>query len=136
MSRSSISRRNGAAGFTLLELMIVVAVVAILASIAVASYSFAVVKSRRANAVSCLQQGAQYMERYYTTNMKYTGASAPSCNDVSDFYDFSAETDTNTFTLTATPTSKQNDTKCGVLGINQLGERTVTGTASDATECW
>jgi type IV pilus assembly protein PilE len=133
-----LSSRRHAGGFTLIELMIVVAIIGILAGIAYASYQFAVVKSRRATAASCLQQGAQFMERYYTTNMKYEGASAPTCDEVANFYSFDAETDTTTFTLTATPLNGQAsaDSKCGVLGINQAGERTITGTASSASECW
>ena len=80
---SSRSRRVGlprighSQGFTLIELMVVVAIVAILATIAVASYEYAVTKSRRSAAANCLQERAQFMERYYTTNLTYVGAPSP-----------------------------------------------------------
>ncbi len=133
-------KRAGVAGFTLIELMITVAIIAILAAIAMGSYNWAMVKSRRAAAVTCLQQGAQFMERYYTTNMSYLKATAPTtCEGVSaTFYDLSGGTPTaSTFTLTATPTARQNDTLCGTLTINQQGVRTASGTASASpAQCW
>lgn len=58
-------------GFTLLELMITVAIIAILASIAYPSYQEYVAKSRRATLVGLLQQGQQWMERFYTENYRY-----------------------------------------------------------------
>ncbi|WDS37474.1 type IV pilin protein [Pseudoxanthomonas sp.] len=132
--------RAGVTGFTLIELMITVAVIAILAAIAMASYNWAMVKSRRAAAVTCLQQGAQFMERYYTTNMSYKDATVPTtCDGVSaTFYTVSGGTPTaSAFTITATPTSKQNDTLCGTLTINQQGVRTASGTAaSSPAQCW
>ena len=64
-------------GFTLIELMIVVGIVAILATIANASYQSFVLKSRRAAAATCLMERAHYMERYYTTQLTYAGAPNP-----------------------------------------------------------
>lgn len=127
-------RRVG--GFTLLELMIVVIVIAILAILAVSSYSFANVKARRNAAKGCLTQAAQYMERYYTTNMKYTDASSPTtiCDpEVQKYYtvSFSGTPDATTFTVQAVPTASQKDGKCGTLSLNQAGTKTPT------TEgCW
>ncbi|MFT4257216.1 MAG: type IV pilin protein [Pseudoxanthomonas sp.] len=139
MKRSRRPRRG--AGFTLIELMIVVAIVAILATIAYASYSFAVVKSRRAAAAGCLQERAQFMERYYTTNMTYADAPEPAqCDTVSDFYvlAFVGEPDASSFEISATPQGAQAsaDTKCGTLSIDQTGERSISGTAADAGDCW
>ena len=56
--------RVSAAGFSLIELMVAVAIVAILVAVAVGSYDFAMVKTRRGVAKACLANGAQYMERY------------------------------------------------------------------------
>ena len=60
--------------------MIVVAIAGILMAIAVASYEFAVVKSRRSAAQGCLTEAAQYMERYYTTKLSYVDAAIPGCS--------------------------------------------------------
>jgi type IV pilus assembly protein PilE len=128
-------------GFTLIELMITVAVVAILASIAMASYNFAVVKSRRSAAAGCLVERAQFMERYYTTKMTYKGAPKPvQCgSDVEPHYtlDFSGTPDGTTYTITAKPKGSQEkaDAKCGTLSINAQGVKGKTGTGS-VDDCW
>ena len=128
-------------GFTLLELMIVIAVVAILATIAFASYQDQIVKSRRAAGASCLQERAQFMERFYTTNLTYVGAPAPAACDteVSPHYtvSFVADPTARAFTLQAVPQGGQatRDTKCATLTINQQGARTESGTATEA-DCW
>src|SRR5690606_33544431 len=84
------ARRRAAArpaGFSLIELMIVVAIIAIIASVAYPSYRQHVIKSRRAAVTSCLLQHAQLMERHYTTNLTYVGAAAPVCEaSVARFY--------------------------------------------------
>jgi prepilin-type N-terminal cleavage/methylation domain-containing protein len=74
---ASPSRRRG---FTLLELTIVLLIVAILASLATASYGGNIVRSRRQAAAVCLHEAAQLMERYYVTHLSYVGATArPVC---------------------------------------------------------
>ncbi len=134
--------QHAAAGFTLIELMITIAIVAILATIAVSSYQDQIVKSRRAAAASCLQQGAQFLERYYTTNLSYANATAPDCDDeVRAHYaqpSFSAGPTAKTYTLRIVPTGAQltRDTLCGTLTINQQGVRGESGTAASADQCW
>lgn len=138
------STRRGRAhqrGFTLIELMITVAIVAILASVAMASYNFAVVKSRRSAAAGCLLEGAQFMERYYTTKMTYKDAPAPAqCgSDVSPHYTlaFSGTPNATSYIITATPKGSQAsaDTKCGTLSINAQGAKGKTGSGS-VDDCW
>lgn len=128
------------AGFSLIELMIVVAVLAILAAIAYPAYSEFIVKSRRTAAAACLQQNAQFMERYYTTNLSYAGAPDPQlCDpDLNGFYNisFSGTPAARTFTIQAVPTGRQPDGTCGTLTINQQGVRTESGSAASAAECW
>lgn len=132
------SGRAQAAGFTLIELMIVVAIVAILATIAYASYQSFIVKSRRKAAEVCLQERAQFMERYYTTKLTYAGAPDPAqCNDLGSFYtvEFSGTPDANSFVIQAKPSSKQNDSLCGTLSINAKGTRGETGSGT-VEDCW
>ena len=64
-------KRQTQRGFTLIEVMIVVAIVGILSAIAYPSYQEYVAKSRRATLVGLLQQGQQWMERFYTENYRY-----------------------------------------------------------------
>ncbi|KRG69155.1 type IV pilin protein [Pseudoxanthomonas dokdonensis] len=135
--------KHSQSGFTLLELMIVVAIVAILSTIAYASYQDQIVRSRRAAAAVCLQQAAQFVERYYSTSMTYVGAgNPPACDaDVAAHYSaptFTAAPTAKAFTLQIAPTGAQatKDTKCGTLSLNQAGARGKSGSAADASECW
>ncbi len=70
-SRTAPARRRGASGFTLIELMIVVAVIGILAAIAYPSYQNAVLKGRRAEGRTALLNLLQQEERYLTQNGSY-----------------------------------------------------------------
>lgn len=139
-------------GFTLIELMIVVAIIAIIAAIAYPSYINSVTKTNRAAAEGCLSEYANYMERYYTANMRYdqTAAATPVANTLPALdcatvkntganYAYSFVTNSLTqsaYTLQAVPIGTQltRDTACGTLTLNQQGTRTASGTAP--TTCW
>lgn len=134
-------RKSRQTGFTLIELMIVVAVIAILAAIAYPSYIEHVKKSRRSAAAACLTERAQYMERFYTTNMAYdkdTGGTALSIpdtackSDLAAYYTFAAPSNlaATTYTLTAAPIGAQSSDVCGTLSVNQIGTKSVSGTAA------
>ncbi|MFC3717083.1 type IV pilin protein [Luteimonas soli] len=125
-------------GFTLIELMVVVAIIAILASIAYPAYTDYIVKTRRSAGAACLMEQAQFMERYYTTNMGYAGAVLPATactSELSDHYSFafSAGPAAATYTLAATPQGSQasQDSSCGTLTINQAGVKSPT-----TDGCW
>lgn len=132
-------------GFTLLEVMITVAIVAILSSIAYASYDSFVVNSRRAAAATCLQERAQFMERYYSTYLTYNRVATPpviaQCGaEVAPFYQvgiLAGSLGAKSYTLQAAPQGIQatRDTGCGTLTLNAQGVRGVTG-SKPVARCW
>jgi type IV pilus assembly protein PilE len=145
---STQPNKRASSGFTLIELMVTVAIVTILATIAVASYSSQIQKSRRTEAKSALLDLAGREERLFSTSNAYssdeaalgyaTAAGTPMTNMPfgNNYYTLTAVTTANTYTLTATPVGQQaSDTACGSLSVNQLGVQGVTGTSSVST-CW
>ena len=134
--------RKRAAGFTLIELMIVVAVIAILAAIAYPSYADSVRKGRRGQAKADLLEAAQLAERYRSVNNTYEGFTPPSAQSPKEgtaHYLIAVANDTaTTYDLTATPQGAQlEDTQCLALSIDQAGRKTISDSASGSAErCW
>lgn len=131
-------RPSAQRGFTLIELMITVAIVAILASIALPNYQSHVTSTRRTTAQACLLELAQFMERYYSTNnMSYLSAALPTTEcrtNLANHYTFAfASTPTATaYAITATAQGAQatRDSSCTPLQVTQTGART------PSTGCW
>ena len=133
--------KRSSQGFTLIELMITVAIIGIIASIAYPSYQEQVRKTRRANAQSDLVELASFMERYYTENFTYVGAAADLPFDESPkqgnpkYYDLDltpAPTQL-AYTLIATAKNSQSADRCGNLTLVQTG---VTASSTGASGCW
>lgn len=137
-------------GFTLIEMIIVVAAIGILSAIALPAYTHHVVKSRRAAAEACLSNFANAMEVYYATNLRYdqntagtaigalTTAFPLECSNSSNtgnyyLYTFATGFPTQTqYTLQAKPQNSQaKDTQCGTLTLDQGGSRKPT-----TSGCW
>jgi type IV pilus assembly protein PilE len=140
-SRVSERKSYSATGFTLIELMIAVAIIAILAAIAYANYRSYVISSRRTAGATCLLERAQFMERYYTANLTYVGApNPPACEpETAQFYAVSYTSDptAKSYILQAVPQgSQQEDTECGTLTLNAQGGRGESGSATDISDCW
>lgn len=141
----------GQSGFSLIELMIVVVIIAILAAVAIPAYTTHVTKTRRVAAEGCLSEYANYMERFYTTNLRYDKDSAGTAlalptldcasaartgNDYS--YQFLAGSLTSSgYTLQAVPkgTQASRDGQCGTLSVTQDGTRGASGSGGVA-QCW
>lgn len=118
-------------GFTLIELMIVVAVVGILAAVAYPAYIDQIRKSRRAEVqatlmnISARQQQMLLDTRSYATTVGALNITLP--NSVQQTYAVTMSVGTATmptFSVIATPSGAQAADKCGVLSINQIGTRT------------
>ena len=136
-------------GFTLIELMITVAVVGILAAIAYPSYVEYIYRSRRADAQGTLMELAQWMEKNYMLSLSYnTNSQGQAINNTSlqttiqgrtilKYYDFAfagGNPTATAFTLSATPKDIQANDKCGTLTLDNLGQKGVSNLS--VQECW
>ena len=138
-------KRNRQHGFTLIEVMIVVAILGIIVAIGYPAYTDQVRKSRRAEGMGELLELADRMERFYSDQGTYVGASLGSAatniyptTSAKGYYTLSIASQTATdFSVSVTPTSKggQNKDKCGTFTMTGQGVKTVSNSAYLA-ECW
>lgn len=135
---------NPGSGFTLIELMIVVAIIAIVSAIAIPSYQRYVESTRRTAAQGDLLELAQFMERRYTNGYDYreSDGSAPALPFTTQprqgaatvyNYSFDGSVARAAFTLQAVPTGAQSNDSCGWLKIDQSGVRS---SQSGDADCW
>lgn len=148
--RANRSHRAHAAGFTLIELMIVVVIATILLSIAFPMYLHQIRESRRTDARSALLDLAAREERYFATNSAYTpiagnlgypgfGPSYPVGNGQYYYLGVSVNNGATppTYSLVATPISgkgQDQDADCATFTIDNTGKQSATG-ANPGT-CW
>lgn len=140
-------------GFTLMELMIVVALIGVLTSIAYPSYQNYVLRANRSEGQAMLNDAAARQERYFAQNYSYvTSASdidklgmrnstttnnATTVTSDTGKYILSVAADNSGYALTATTAGPQrSDTKCGNLTLNGAGTKGVTGTGASVEDCW
>ena len=149
---SSSRGRNRAAlrqhGFTLMEVMIVVVIVAILVTVALPTYQGSIQKGRRSDGMSALMDAANRQEQYlldrgtFTTDLTDLGFPANPLVSEEGFYSVTAAacgsgTIATCYLLTAAPRAGSpqiDDTRCASLTLDSRGTRSATGTA--AAECW
>lgn len=126
------------AGFTLIELMIVVVIVAILAVIAYPSYQDQVERGRLSEGKAALTQAAARMERCYSTRGSYKNCMTAAVDSETGLYAVSVQAPAadNTFTLVATRQKATGVNECGNLTITQTGKTGVDSASKTAAQCW
>jgi type IV pilus assembly protein PilE len=125
-------------GFTLIELMVVVAILAIVVALGYPSYRDQVMKARRSEAMGELLELADRLERYYADQGTYC-ADAPACTGATlgAAESITAQDDIS-FSLQAAPVAEKSQAKdkCGTFTLTSLGDKGVTGGSLALKDCW
>ena len=123
-------------GFTLMELMIVVAIIGVLAANAYPAYTSQVMKTQRTDAKDALMTAAHGLERCFTQYNAYNDGNCPAVAAASPegYYSITVARTATTFTLTAKPVAGavQKDADCKTFTLNEKGAKGSTPTSA----CW
>jgi type IV pilus assembly protein PilE len=133
--------RKSSQGFTLIELMIAVAIVGILATIAYASYSAQIQHSRRSDALTSVGSVSSSLERCYASVYTYVScgnAAAGTAASQNGYYSIVTVVAATDYTLTATPVGAQaKDTTCASFILSNNGQSATDSAGTDETKtCW
>lgn len=126
-------------GFSLIELLIVLLIIATLSAWAWPNYQRTVARSQRAQARNALILLAHWLERSASNSGKYSDAKSIPPNLLQTqggHYILQAQTDAQSYSLTAIPVNQQALDECGSFTLNHLGERGVQNASQNSTQCW
>lgn len=126
-------------GFTLVEMIIVVAVISILSAIAWSYFRQESMANRRSEAIAAITKIANELDEYHADNKTYVGYTINTViSGKLKWYTASlSNLSPTTYTVTLTPSGVQaQDTDCTSLTINETGRKGFTGSAPSATRCW
>ncbi|HYR34468.1 MAG TPA: type IV pilin protein [Burkholderiales bacterium] len=138
------------AGFTLIELMITVAVIAILGGIAYPSYQAYIRRAARAEARAVILDIAQKQERYFSSNNGYLAIAAPTTAAPTGWQNFTGGTSMaarkynisvavvggTSYTITAAPANGFTESDCGTYTMTSTNVRANSGNSRPSAECW
>jgi type IV pilus assembly protein PilE len=133
--------RQSSEGFTLIELVIAMAIVGILATIAYSSYSTQIQHSRRSDALTSVGAISSSLERCYAQAYAYTGcanAAAGVTASQNGYYSIDTTVAATAYTVTATPVGAQaRDTVCAAIAVSNNGQTATNSAGTDETKtCW
>jgi type IV pilus assembly protein PilE len=127
-------------GFTLLEVMIVCALVAIMLTFAVPTYQSYLRRVHRGIAIEVLLAAVSCQERIYARDFGYDTNRCLPRADKDDKYAFGFEPENDAtaslFSVKAEPLGTQADDPCGSLMLDQSGARSITGPVERLRKCW